>query len=242
MDLKITELPELAVAPAVDDVLPLVDISTTLTKKISTANLLASKVTANVAITPATKTKVTYDASGLVTVGADATTADIADSSDKRYCTDAQKVVIGNTSNTNTGDQTSLPLATPGAGAVSGIILALTSTETQAVGDACQIDSSGKAHLAKGDAIAHAGVIVLAAHTVSGSAANTYLTHGVMKLASSPSWTVGGLIYLSTTGTTGNTLTQTAPSGADNVIQVLGVALAADTMLFSPSLVQIEHV
>jgi hypothetical protein len=61
-------------------------------------------VVANVAITGATKTKVTYDAKGLVTSGADATTADIADSADKRYCTDAQKTVIGNTSGTNTGD------------------------------------------------------------------------------------------------------------------------------------------
>lgn len=39
---------------------------------------------------------------------ADATTADIADSTDKRYVTDAQLVVIGNTSGTNTGDQTFL--------------------------------------------------------------------------------------------------------------------------------------
>jgi hypothetical protein len=33
-------------------------------------------------------------------------TADVADSADKRYCTDAQKTVIANTSGTNTGDQT----------------------------------------------------------------------------------------------------------------------------------------
>jgi hypothetical protein len=63
-------------------------------------------VVANGAIAGATNTKITYDAKGLVTSGAAATTADIADSTDKRYCTDAQKVVIGNTSNTNTGDQT----------------------------------------------------------------------------------------------------------------------------------------
>ncbi len=68
------------------------------------------KVDKNTAITGATKTKVTYDAKGLVTGGADATTADIADSTDKRYCTDAQKTVIGNTSNTNTGDQTDATL------------------------------------------------------------------------------------------------------------------------------------
>jgi len=66
------------------------------------------KVTANVAITGATKTKITYDAKGLVTSGVDATTADIADSTNKRYVTDAQLVVIGNTSGTNTGDQTTV--------------------------------------------------------------------------------------------------------------------------------------
>ena len=66
---------------------------------------LGTKVTANAGITAATKTKITYDAKGLVTSGADATTSDIADSTNKRYCTDAEKTVIGNTSNTNTGDQ-----------------------------------------------------------------------------------------------------------------------------------------
>jgi hypothetical protein len=65
---------------------------------------LDAKVDENAAITGATKTKITYDSKGLVTAGADATTADIADSSNKRYVTDAQLVVIGNTSGTNTGD------------------------------------------------------------------------------------------------------------------------------------------
>ena len=61
-------------------------------------------VIANAAIVGATKTKITYDAKGLITSGADATTADIADSANARYCTDAQKTVIGNTSGTNSGD------------------------------------------------------------------------------------------------------------------------------------------
>jgi hypothetical protein len=65
---------------------------------------LDGKVDENAAITGATKTKITYDAKGLVTAGADATTADIADSVDKRYVTDAQLTVIGNTSGTNSGD------------------------------------------------------------------------------------------------------------------------------------------
>jgi hypothetical protein len=65
---------------------------------------LDAKVDENAAITGSTKTKITYDAKGLVTTGADATTADIADSTDKRYVTDAQLTVIGNTSGANSGD------------------------------------------------------------------------------------------------------------------------------------------
>ena len=61
-------------------------------------------VSKNAAIVAATKTKITYDANGLVTAGADATTSDIADSTNKRYVTDAQATVISNTSGTNTGD------------------------------------------------------------------------------------------------------------------------------------------
>lgn len=72
----------------------------------------SEKVAANAAIVSATKTKITYDTKGLVTSGVDATTADIADSTNKRYVTDAQLVVIGNTSNTNTGDETSSTIKT----------------------------------------------------------------------------------------------------------------------------------
>lgn len=71
---------------------------------------LSGKVASNTAITGATKTKITYDAKGLVINGADATTADIADSTNKRYVTDAQLTVIGNTSGTNTGDETNITI------------------------------------------------------------------------------------------------------------------------------------
>ena len=82
----------------------------------ATQTALDAKVDENGAITAATKTKITYDVKGLVTSGADATTADIADSSDKRYCTDDQKTVIGNTSGTNTGDQTASTVDTDASG------------------------------------------------------------------------------------------------------------------------------
>ena len=127
---KISELTAIATIDNATDVLPIVDTSATTTKKITLTQVktslalnnvdntsdankpvssaqqtaLDAKVTGNTAITGATKTKVTYDAKGLVTAGADATTADIADSTNKRYVTDAQLVVVGNTSGTNTGD------------------------------------------------------------------------------------------------------------------------------------------
>lgn len=80
-----------------------------VTGNISALNFSLSNlggVAANTPITGATKTKVTYDSKGLVTSGADATTADIAVSTDKNYVTDAQLVVIGNTSGTNSGNET----------------------------------------------------------------------------------------------------------------------------------------
>lgn len=84
-----------------------VDNTSDANKPVSTATQTAldGKVDENAPITGATKTKITYDAKGLVTAGTDATTADIADSTNKRYVTDAQLTVIGNTSGTNTGNQ-----------------------------------------------------------------------------------------------------------------------------------------
>lgn len=67
---------------------------------------VATRVVANAAITPGTRTKVTYDAKGLVTGGADATTADILESLDRRYVTDAEKTKLSNLSGVNSGDQT----------------------------------------------------------------------------------------------------------------------------------------
>jgi uncharacterized protein (TIGR02145 family) len=60
----------------------------------------------NGAITGATKTKITFDTKGLITEGVDATTADIAPSSNRNYVTDVQSGVISNTSGINTGDET----------------------------------------------------------------------------------------------------------------------------------------
>jgi hypothetical protein len=90
---------------------------------------LSTYVTSNSAITGATKTKITYDSKGLVTAGADATTADIADSTDKRYITDAQQTVVNNTSGTNTGDETKTSIETKLGAAATANSGYLTSTD-----------------------------------------------------------------------------------------------------------------
>jgi len=106
---------------------------------------LTSKVTSNTAITGATKTKITYDSKGLVTSGADATTADIADSSNKRYVTDAEKTKIDylNTVASNVQDQLNAKvnlntLITAGTGTkvtydTKGLILSSTNITTSDV-------------------------------------------------------------------------------------------------------------
>jgi hypothetical protein len=73
----------------------------------------SSYLVPNSNITAASKTKITYDVKGLVTGGADATTADIAPSTDRNYVTDAQKSgVLSNTSGINTGDETASSIKT----------------------------------------------------------------------------------------------------------------------------------
>lgn len=79
-----------------------VDNTADADKPISTATQTAldGKVNTNSSITGATKTKITYDAKGLVTAGADATTADIAASTDKNYVTDAEQTWLGTNATT----------------------------------------------------------------------------------------------------------------------------------------------
>ena len=78
---------------------------TTFTNKQNTLTAGVDYIAPNVSINAATKTKITYDAKGLVLAGANATTADIAASTNKNYVTDVQSAVLSNTSGVNTGDQ-----------------------------------------------------------------------------------------------------------------------------------------
>jgi hypothetical protein len=77
--------------------------------------------------------------------------------------------------------------------------------------------------------------------TINQDASGNYLVHGIAR-DDTWAWTVGGLIYLTVTGTTGNTLSQTMVSGTDDVVQIIGIATHADRMYFYPQLPQVEYV
>lgn len=106
---------------------------------------LSNLVIKNTSITGATKTKITYDSKGLVTSGTDATTSDIADSTNKRYVTDTEKTNINylNTVASNVQDQLNAKvnlntLITPSTGTkitydAKGLILSSTNITTSDV-------------------------------------------------------------------------------------------------------------
>jgi len=71
----------------------------------------------------------------------------------------------------------------------------------------------------------------LATGAVAADATATILLSGVAR-NDTWTWTVGGILYLSTAV---GTMTQTQPAATDDVIQVLGEALAATRILFDPS-------
>lgn len=120
--------------------------------------------------------------------------------------------------------------------------ITLTAGADLAFGDVGYIKSDGKVGLIDADAIATmSGLVMCIDATIANNASGTFMFIGVAR-DDTWNWTVGGLIYGTVTGTTGNTLSQTAPTGTDDVVQILGVALTADIMVFKPQLVQIERV
>lgn len=123
---------------------------------------------------------------------------------------------------------------------VSGKTISLTANEDQAFGDVCYIDSDGEAQLGDASGIATAKIVVMAIESITHDTAGNYLVIGAAR-NDDWAWTPGDFIYLSLTGTTTNTLTDTAPSSTDECIVILGVALTADIIIFNPQLVIVEH-
>jgi len=112
-----------------------------------------------------------------------------------------------------------------------------------AFGDVCFMASDGALEFADADQITTMPGLYMALETISAAGSGEWLMLGVAR-NDSWNWTIGagtlGLIYVSVTATTGNTLTQTAPSATGDQVQIVGHALSADVMMFNPNYTYIE--
>lgn len=108
-----------------------------------------------------------------------------------------------------------------------------TAGENVALGDVCYLKSDGKWWIADADASTTMPGMRIATAAISADASGTFLKQGVFR-DDSWNWTAGGTLYVSTAGT-GSTLTQTAPSGDQDCVQIAGYALTADVIMFDPS-------
>jgi hypothetical protein len=113
----------------------------------------------------------------------------------------------------------------------SGTIVSMTAGETLVAGDVVYFKSDGKVWKADADAAGCFPAIGISLSGVNADAAANILLHGIFR-DDTYTWTVGGVLYLADTP---GAMTHTAPSTATDVVQVVGVAIHADRVLFNPS-------
>lgn len=126
---------------------------------------------------------------------------------------------------------------TPSDQSYTGTIVSLTYGESLTPGAPVYFASDGTVKKADANGASTYPVIGLAMETAS-SGSHVVLLMGIYRDDALFAWTVGGLIYLSTTA---GTLTQTAPSTTDDVVQIVGLATHADRMLVNPQLNYATH-
>lgn len=127
----------------------------------------------------------------------------------------------------------------PGDHMASGLIAPFIASAAVVFGEICYINTSAQMVKTDADAAATSFHVGLALGSIAASAEGEFLLLGMVR-NDAWNWTVGGILYLDTA--TAGGMTQTAPSGVDDVIIVVGVALSADRILFRPSGVIVEHV
>jgi hypothetical protein len=177
----------------------------------------ASYIVPNSAITASSKTKITYDTKGLITSGDDATTADIAPSTNRNYVTDAQSGVLSNTSGTNSGDETTSSIKSKlGITTLSGSNTGDQTNVTGNAGTATKLATARKINNVDFDG---SGDITITSTTDAGTLSGTTLNSTV---TGSSLTSVGTLANLTVTNPiagsiTGNAATSTTAISAGNI-------------------------
>lgn len=123
----------------------------------------------------------------------------------------------------------------------SGSLITLTANANSQIGDVVYINSSWKAALCKADTISHSPYCfaICADATISANASGNWLSKGSIK-DNTWNWSPG-IVYVSTSGYSGATLTQVMPAGANNVVMPVGIALSATVLYFFGSINSTEH-
>lgn len=119
----------------------------------------------------------------------------------------------------------------------SGISIAIVYGESITEGDLLYLAADGTVMKADANAIGKYPVMGLALATAS-SGSNPVLIYGSYRNDTRYNFTIGGLVFLSVTA---GGETQTAPTATDDVIQIVGIALTADIILFKPEYTYLTH-
>jgi len=122
----------------------------------------------------------------------------------------------------------------------SGLIIkASVTVNSQGIGAPLYMSAGG--NLIEADATTSATSPCVALAMDTGTGLKRVLVHGVLRL-DAWNWATGpgtaSLIYVNTIA---GTLTQTQPSGTDEVIQPVGWALSPDSIYFAPSMIYLTH-
>lgn len=126
-------------------------------------------------------------------------------------------------------------------GTFNGVTVTMTvssGASQSSFGQAMYVNNSGELDTADATAAGASPIVCLLVTSGTGSGKKCLLLGFATN--TSWSWTVGGMIYLSTAPATATGLTQTVPSSTNNQVQAIGVAVASDTILVEP-LTLVEH-
>lgn len=119
----------------------------------------------------------------------------------------------------------------------SGVTAVLTAGAALTRGQAVYCGGDSKMELADADYAASMPIIaLLCPATLAENVAGEFLLYGFFR-DDTWTWAIGGLIYASCTP---GALTQTAPIGSGDQVQVVGIAITATIILFNPDYVLVE--
>jgi hypothetical protein len=203
-----------------------VDNTSDVSKPISalTQTALDQKVDENTPVTGATKTKITYDAKGLVTAGADATQDDIADGVTYKQYSATEKTKLAAISGTNTGDQ-DLSGLVPNTRTVNGHALSSDVAVTKSDIGLANVDNTADLSKPISTAVQTALDAKAATSTLTSHTSDTSNPHAVTKAQVG----LGSVDNTTDLAKPVSTATQTAlDAKADKTVTVNGHALSAN--------------